>query len=140
MPSIFGSIILYKLSNHCPGPAKVCSHACTAIDWTMPVLVGVFTAQTLQGDHFTDIGAQREQPTPTGATDCGSRKGELPDSIADFETMHDPWVYGSSNPFSAHVAHVLPSNAAVAAAGDCGSTSSALSVSGKGLKTTHCTG
>ncbi len=42
----------------CPGPAKVFSHACTAIDWTMPLLVGIFTAQTLQDDHFTDIGAQ----------------------------------------------------------------------------------
>jgi hypothetical protein len=54
--------------------------------------------------------------------------------------MHDPWVYGSSNPFSAHVAHVLLSNAAVAAAGDCGSTPSALPVPGKGSKATHCTG
>ncbi len=59
---------------------------------------------------------------------CGSRKGESLDSIADFGTMHNPWVYGSSNPFSARVAHILPSNAAVAAAGDCGSTPSALSL------------
>ena len=61
-------------------------------------------------------------------------------SIADFGTMHDPWVYGSSNPFSARVAHILPSNAAVAAAGDCGATPSALPVPGKGSKATHCTG
>ena len=54
----------------CPGPAKVCSHACTAIDWTIPVLVGIFTAQTLQDDHFMDIGAQRKQSTPTGAADA----------------------------------------------------------------------
>ncbi len=53
---------------------------------------------------------------------CGSRKGGLRDSIADFGTMHVPWVTGSSNPFSARVAHILPSNAAVAAAGDRGST------------------
>ena len=56
--------------NRCPGPAKVCSRACTAVDWTMPVLVGIFTAQTLQDDHFTDIGAQRKQSTPTGAADA----------------------------------------------------------------------
>ena len=30
----------------CPGPAKVCSYACTAIDWTMPVLVGIFAASS----------------------------------------------------------------------------------------------
>ena len=42
--------------------------------------------------------------------------------------MHDPWVYVSPNPFCARVAHVLLSNAAVAAAGDCGSTPSALPV------------
>ncbi len=64
------SVIAGSHQSRCPGPAKVCSHACTAIDWTMPELVGIFTAQTLQDDHFTDIGAQRKQSTPTGAADA----------------------------------------------------------------------
>jgi len=54
----------------CPGPAKVCSYACTTIDWTMPVLVGIFTAQTLQDAHLADIGAQRNQSMPAGAADA----------------------------------------------------------------------
>mgnify|MGYP001820823129 FL=1 len=48
----------------CGGPAKVCAHACRAIDWTMPVVVGIFTAQILQDAHLTDIGAQRKHSTP----------------------------------------------------------------------------
>ncbi len=76
------------------------------------------------------------QNTIAAAT-CGSRKGESLDSIADFDTMHDPRVYGSPNPFSARVAHVLPSNAAVAAAGDCGSTPSALSNEGNFMESSQ---
>jgi len=41
-----------------------------AIDWTMPMLVGIFTAQMLQDACLTDIGAQRKQSTPTGAADA----------------------------------------------------------------------
>ena len=29
----------------CPGPAKVCFHACPENDWTMPVSVAIFAAQ-----------------------------------------------------------------------------------------------
>jgi len=37
---------------------------------TMPVSVGIFTAQMLQNAHLTDIGAQRKQSTLTGAADA----------------------------------------------------------------------
>ncbi len=40
-----------------------------AIDWTMPVLVGIFTAQMLQDGRLADIEAQRKQSTPTAAAD-----------------------------------------------------------------------
>jgi len=53
----------------CPGPAKVCAHACLANDWTMSVSVGIITAQMLQDAHLTDIGAQGKQSTPSGAVD-----------------------------------------------------------------------
>jgi len=53
----------------CPGPAKVCVHACLANDWTMSVSVGVITAQMLQDARLTDIGAQGKQSTPSGAVD-----------------------------------------------------------------------
>ena len=47
----------------------------TAIGWTVPVLVGILTAQMLQSAHARDIGAQLKQSTPTGAADaeiCGN--------------------------------------------------------------------
>jgi len=56
-------------TNQCPGPAKVCFHACLANDWTMSVSVGIITAQMLQDAHLTDIGAQGKQSTPSGAVD-----------------------------------------------------------------------
>ena len=61
----------------CPGPAKVYSHACTAIDWTMPMSVGIFTAQVLQDAHLTDIRAQRKQSTPICAADAESCRNAL---------------------------------------------------------------
>jgi len=54
----------------CPGPAKVCFHACLANDWTMSVSVGIITAQMFQDAHLTDIGAQGKQSTPSGAADA----------------------------------------------------------------------
>jgi len=47
----------------------------TATRWTVPVLVGILTAQMLQSAHARDIGAQLKQSTPTGAADaeiCGN--------------------------------------------------------------------
>ena len=45
----------------------------TATRWTVPVLVGILTAQMLQSAHARDIGAQLKQSTPTGAADAEIR-------------------------------------------------------------------
>jgi len=54
----------------CPGPAKFHSHACMAIDGAKPMSVGIVTAQMLQYVYQTDVGAQRKNSTPTGATNA----------------------------------------------------------------------
>jgi len=40
-----------------------------AIDWTR-LVIGIFTVQTLQDTHLTDIGGQRKHSTPTGAANA----------------------------------------------------------------------
>lgn len=62
-PSLFGRVPLSWSS-------ESLHHIYTAIDWTLTVIVGICTAQTLQDDHFTDIGAQRKPSTPTDVTDA----------------------------------------------------------------------
>ena len=50
--------------NRCGGSAKVRFRNFTAIEPTMPVLVGIFTPQILQDTHLTDTRAERKQSTP----------------------------------------------------------------------------
>jgi len=63
--------------NRQPEQVSWSSESCTATDWKMPVLVGIFTAQMLQDAHLTDIRAQREQSTPTDAADAETGQNAL---------------------------------------------------------------
>jgi hypothetical protein len=63
----FISWVSVPIIGRCAGRAKVSSFACRAIDWMMPVVVGIFTAQMLQDAQLTYTGAQRKQSTPTDA-------------------------------------------------------------------------
>jgi hypothetical protein len=63
--------------SRCPGPAKVYSDACAAIDWTMPVLAGIFTPLLLQDRLLMDIEAHRKLSKPTDATNAETCRNVL---------------------------------------------------------------
>ncbi len=68
---------------------------------------------------------------------CGSRLTVSVDSIESFATIGHPHVHGSRALLSVFVPHLHPSVAAVTAAGNRCSASSALRVSVEGRKTAH---
>ena len=60
-PPCYPNFELHPLRVWCHSQAKVCSHACMAIDWTMPVLSASSQQQMQQGAHLTDHPAVKER-------------------------------------------------------------------------------